>query len=386
MKTRDISTLPDFGGQEKAMQTYLREGEQRAFDLENRGPIRFNSDGTLAKEILDSYSRYGFYIFEGVLKTEELLDIEKDVQAILERLPQTKGSKVDSTGRPALAVDCKGRNLGWAKPLGDPFGGTSQNHGRHQVKMTEPEIDSFAPEEIVYVIGGSLQFSDACLRVYGHPELLAVAGEINGKDFVPFNEALFLKEPGRGASVSWHQDGFTHWEKPDWDEGTHGFNFMAQLYGCTAANGLWVVPGSHKKGKLDITKMLVVGEAERIPEAVPFICAPGDVAICNRQCIHGSFANTSPDWRVTVNFGFHRRASVLNVESGGIHNDVAFYDDERIRTRSRLIAYGINARKQRFPNEVSFVYEPFKNSLDDFVWNEDSRKDIKDYNLLDLGI
>ena len=74
------------------------------------------------------------------------------------------------------------------------------------------------------------------------------------------------------------------------------------------------------------------------------------------------------------------------MESGGIHNDVAFYDDERIRTRSRLIAYGINARKQRFPNEVSFVYEPFKNSLDDFVWNEDSRKDIKDYNLLDLGI
>ena len=381
-----IAVSADFGEQETAMQKYLKEGEKRAFSLGNRGPIKFNQDGTLDQGILDSYSRCGFYIFEGVLKSEELVDIEADVENILDRLPTEKGSPVDSKGRPALAVDCKGRTLHWSKPLGDPYGGTLQNHGRHQIKMTEPVADSSAPKEVVYVITGSLQFSEACLRVYGHPELLAVAREINGEDFVPFNEALYLKEPGRGASVSWHQDGFTHWENPDWNEGTHGFNFMAQLYGCTAANGLWVVPGSHKRGKLDISELLVEGEAERIPEAVPMICAPGDVAICNRQSIHGSFANTSPDWRVTVNFGFHRRASVLNVESGGIHNDVAFYDDERINERSRLIAYAINARQERFPKETPFVYAPFKETLGDFKWSVDSKKDIKDYNLLDLGI
>ena len=116
------------------------------------------------------------------------------------------------------------------------------------------------------------------------------------------------------------------------------------------------------------------------------ICAPGDVAICNRQSIHGSFANTSPDWRVTVNFGFHRRSSVLNVESGGIHNGVAFYDDERIKKRSRLIGYAINARQQRFPEEQPFVYEPFKDAISDYCWDENSKRDIKDYNLLDLGI
>ncbi|GIS65994.1 MAG: hypothetical protein CM1200mP4_3420 [Rhodospirillaceae bacterium] len=37
----------------------------------------------------------------------------------------------------------------------------------------------------------------------------------------------------RGLCV-WHQDGQTHWKKPDLDEYTHGFNFMAQLYGCNA--------------------------------------------------------------------------------------------------------------------------------------------------------
>ena len=73
------------------------------------------------------------------------------------------------------------------------------------------------------------------------------------------------------------------------------------------------------------------------------VCAPGDVAICNRQSVHGSFANTSQDWRVTMNFGFHRKSSILNVESVGIHNDVAVYDEQRIRERSRLIGYGIDA-------------------------------------------
>ncbi len=103
---------------------------------------------------------------------------------------------------------------------------------------------------------GSLQFSEACLRVYGHPQLLAVARAVNGDDFTPFNEAVWIKQAGLGGSVAWHQDGWTHWESPALDEGTHGFNFMAQLYGCNAINGLWVVPGSHRIGKVDIKAMV----------------------------------------------------------------------------------------------------------------------------------
>ncbi len=57
---------------------------------------------------------------------------------------------------------------------------------------------------------------------------------INGADFAPFNEALFIKDPGVGAAVSWHQDGVTHWDNPAFDEDIHGFNFMAQMYGSTA--------------------------------------------------------------------------------------------------------------------------------------------------------
>ncbi|MCP3856260.1 MAG: phytanoyl-CoA dioxygenase family protein [Actinomycetia bacterium] len=93
--------------------------------------------------------------------------------------------------------------------------------------------------------------------LYGHPLLLTFAEAINGPDFVPFNDAIFVKKPGLGGSVSWHQDGVTHWDHPEWDEGIHGFSFQVQLCARTPANGLWAVPGSHKVGNTDIPAVAV---------------------------------------------------------------------------------------------------------------------------------
>jgi len=374
----------DYGPEELALRAYCAEGEKRAFALGNRGPVRFTSEGKVHPDILDAYWRCGFYVFENVLRPEELADIEADLHDILDRLPSERGSPVDRKGRPAIGADCKASTLLWSKPLGDPFGGTTLANGRHPVKMFEPTAAADAPKEIVYLILGSLQFSEAALRVYGHPHLLAVAAAINGEDFTPFNEALFIKEPGRGASVAWHQDGVTHWDSADWDQGSHGFNFMGQLYGCTPANGVWVVPGSHARGRADIRAMVAAAGSERLPDAVPLVCKPGDVAITNRQAVHGSFANTSRDWRVTVNFGFHRRRSVLGFEAGGIHNERAVYDDARIKERSRLIGYAIDARRKRFPDETPFVYKPQIGER--YEWNAAAKAGLKDYNLLDLSI
>lgn len=376
----------DYGDDEAAMQQYRADGEQRAHALGNRGPIRFEADGSLATEIAESYSANGFYIFTGVLGTDELADIEADLIDVLDRAPVGPKTKVDRHGRPALGADCQARNISGVRPLSDPVGGSKANYGRHPAKMTEPEAPEGSPEWVVQLVLGSLQFSDACLRVYGHPELLKVAAAINGPDFTPFNEALWIKQPYLGGSVAWHQDPWTHWESPDLDEGTHGFNFMAQLYGCDSTNGLWVVPGSHRRGKADIAAAVEAIGSDRLPDAVPVLCGPGDVCITNRQAIHGSFANTSPNARVTVGFGFHRRASVLGVESGGVHSPLATYDDEYIFERSKLIAYAIDARQQRFPDEERFEYAPFAGRDDEFRWNDAARAAIKDYNLRDLGI
>jgi hypothetical protein len=368
------------------MEKYRAAGTRRALALDNRGPIRFSDDGSLDKQILDAYWKYGFYVFTNVLTAEERADLEQDVTALLDNAPLTRGGKVDRHGRPALGANCKGRNVSMVKPLSDIYGGTGANHGRHPTAMAEPIAGSDAPEFVMQLLLGPLQHSEAHLRLYGHPQMLAVAEAVNGPDFVPFNEAIWVKLPRLGGSVSWHQDGWTHWDCPTLDAGTHGFNFMAQLYGCDASNGLWVVPGSHNQGKVDIKAMAAKAGSDRLPDAVPLICDPGDIVICNRQAVHGSFANTSDAIRVTLNFGFHRRRSVLNVRSGGVHNPVSLYDDNYISQRSRVIAYGINARSKRFQHEKPYRYAPLADKMTEFEWNDEAKASMHDYNLQDMGI
>ena len=375
-----------YGDEADAMKAYLINGEKNALALGNRGPIAFDENGDLSSTIKEAYSKNGFYIFESVLNNEEVEDIKEDLENLRQQFPTGPESSLNAKGEPAMNAESKSLTLVWSKPLGDPLGGTELANGRHQIKMFEPEAKEDAPMAVPLILLGSLQFSDACLRTYAHPKLLKVAESINGKDFAPFNEALFIKEPGIGAAVSWHQDGVTHWESESFDEEIHGFNFMAQVYGSTAVNGVWVVPGTHKVGKIDIKKIVAETGSERIDGAVPIVCNPGDVVICNRQLLHGSFPNCGFEPRVTVNFGFHKRSSVIGTQGGGIHSEAQVFDDEIIERRSRSIGYAIEARKQKYPNEEAYKYYPFEQSGKSFVWNDSSREDLKDYNLEDLSI
>jgi hypothetical protein len=119
---------------------------------------------------------------------------------------------------------------------------------------------------------------------------------------------------------------------------------------------------------------------------VPLLCKAGDVCISNRQIVHGSFANTSPDWRVTLNFGFHRRSSILGATGFSIANENVPYDAERIRKRSEMIGYAIDARHQRFPGERPYVYQPHAKSGERFHWDEAARAATRAYNRNDLII
>ncbi|MCY4411299.1 MAG: phytanoyl-CoA dioxygenase family protein [Caldilineaceae bacterium] len=368
------------------MESYVREGKRMAYELGNRGPIRFNADGTLHQEIIDAYWRCGFYVLEGALADEELNDLRVDMENGLERAPYTKDATVDAQGRPALGVDLTRPSFRFAKPLSDPYGGTELVSGRHPAKMSEPAPPSDAPDYVINSIGSPLQIMDSCLRLYGHPQLLAIAAAINGPDFVPFTESVIVKRAGLGPSVAWHHDGTTHWDSPDWDEGTHGFNFMAQLYGSTAENGVWLLPGSHKLGKMDIKAMVEENGSDRLPGAAPMICEPGDVCMSNRQALHASFANTSPQKRITINFGFHRLQAVLNTRTKHGGTEVV-YDAERVVERSRIIALAIDARQQRFPNESRYVYKPLAGQEDANRWNDDTRVSLlRNYNLKDLSL
>ena len=363
---------------------YFDEGRARALALGNRGPVRFIGGGALHPDIVEAYWRTGFYVFEGLINDQELADITDDFNDLRRRLPTHRGSATNHNGTTAFGSDLEARTVIWGKALADPVGSTSASHGRHPVKMVEPTPGADAPDEVIYVLQGTLQCSDAHLRLYGHPDLLGIAAALNGDDFTPFNEGIFIKDPGLGPSVAWHRDGVTHWDSPDWDQGTHGFNMMAQVYGCGPENGVWVVNGSHKQRKADISAMADEAGSDRLANAVPLVCAPGDVAIVNRQAIHGSFPNTSSEPRVTLNIGFHRRASVLGAMGSGIHGVVGELDEERIAKRSEMIGWAISARQQQYPDEEPFDYQPLRGQT--FEWNEQARAEIRDYSLLDLSI
>ena len=129
--------------------------------------------------------------------------------------------------------------------------------------------------------------------------MLRVAATLSGEDFTPFNEVIFIKQPGLGGSVAWHQDGTTHWDTPIFDKGSHGLQFHGAVIRLQRRQRSAIVPGSHL-ARADIKAMCDAAGSDRLPEVVPLLCAPGDVGMCNRQAIHGSFANTSADIRVTT--------------------------------------------------------------------------------------
>ncbi|MEP3246937.1 MAG: phytanoyl-CoA dioxygenase family protein [Sneathiella sp.] len=371
----------------ETMADYIREGEDAAYRLANRGPIKLTPDGQLDPEILDAYWRQGFYVFENVIGSQELAELRADIERVLAEAPVDPDAEIDGQGRPALNAQFEKPAYRFTKPLSDPLGGTSLNNGRHPVKMLSPQAEAGAPEWTISLLDGNLQLMDAALRLAGHAGLLSVAEAICGPDFVPYTDVTFLKEPGLGPSVAWHQDGATHWTAEDWDEGAHGFNSMTQLYPSTAANCVWVIPGSHKLGKVDIKALVEKSGSERIEGAIPMLCQAGDVIVMNRQIVHGSFANSSVQRRVTINSGFFSMKRVMDVTATMLSGAVETFDAARITRRSRIIALAIDARQQKYPNEKRYCYQPFAGQEDRYRWTEENRaKMLKNYNLDNMYI
>ena len=149
------------------------------------------------------------------------------------------------------------------------------------------------------------------------------------------------------------------------------------------------MPGTHKQGRVDIKRLVAEnGGSEQLPGAMPLICAAGDVTIVNRQTLHGSFANSSPDIRVSITFGFHRRArcsarkTALSMKVEGVLLRRAAHRRARGRDRGRhrRPAAALSGR-------AGLRYQPFAGREDEFRFNDGTfDRVIRDYNLKDLAI
>jgi hypothetical protein len=341
----------------------VRRAAAAALALDNRGPLELTPAGQLAPHIVRGFEKYGFYVLEGarrlllghnlpgtasaahehnfnatgVIQREELLELRADVDNLLERAPVSADGELDARGRPAAALVPPSRwNL--AAPLSDPTGGRGRAPGTRMRTFT-PGAD--APVMVPRSLAKCLPNSDAALRLFGHPGLLAAAATLKGEDFAPGAGPSFqIKLPGLGPAVAWHQDG------------PQGFNFMAQLWGSTAENGVWLLPGSHHDGPIDILQLEEQYDGDRFPGAVPMVAAAGDVCIASRMSLHCSYPNTSVDKRITLNIGFATRDDVL--EQGAAQGK----GPEEVEERSRLIPIAMAARAERWPREAPFVLPP----------------------------
>ena len=342
---------------------YRADGIRRALALGNRGPMRFDEHGVLAEDILDAYHRCGFYVFTGVLSAEECAELKGDFTPLLDNAPVTETSDIDRYGRPVRFPGYY--TLG---AIGKP----------------DKDQEDTAP---VHLVSHPLMMMDSALRAYAHPHILRMAASVNGADFVPFHESIFNKEPGAGAPTPWHQDGRTHWtddgealEQPDGSGKTHGFNLSVSWSHCTPENGLWVVPGSHRRWRL-ANDGSFPPITERLPEAVPMMLEPGDCGMVNRSSLHGSFPNTTLERRNTMVMGFHKRDSAIGAETTNVHafrkpGDIKSvkYSEEYVLRRARMIPLAIDARRQRYPNETPYEYQG--SYLGDSCWNDRARAEI----------
>ena len=284
-----------------AMREYAIERQQAATRLRARGPLDLDTDGRLAPEILRAYRTHGFYVFENVVTPGEISQLRRAVNDVIDRArldpnPNStcrggqRSAETTPSSRSCWRSHCRIRGAA-PRCLPAAIRRRWQSHRR----LRRPGVHRSPDLRHVHVDAGG----PSPLRA---PGLLAVAASINGDDFVPYNDAIFVKKPGLGASVGWHQDGDALGQP-----GVACRHPRLQLPGATScdhcANALWVVPGSHHHGKADIKAMVAAnGGSDMLPDAVPLVCGAGDVTIANRQIVHGSFANSSPDPRVSITF------------------------------------------------------------------------------------
>lgn len=111
-----------------------------------------------------------------------------------------------------------------------------------------------------------------------------------------------------------------------------------------------------------------------LPNAVPMLMNPGDVGIHNRNCLHGAFPNLSEERRLTMVMSYYNRRYVVDAKARNAMGEKEaermiaegkqvirrklVMDEAHIRDKTRIIQVAIDARRERYPEETPYVYQP----------------------------
>ncbi len=138
------------------------------------------------------------------------------------------------------------------------------------------------------------------------PAILDAVETILGPDLLVWSVELFIKEPGDGTIVSWHQD-ITYWGMGETDEEVTAWLALSDV--SVEAGCMRFIPGSHKGGIVDHADTFadsnLLSRGQEIADvdedaAVPGPLKPGEMSLHHGRCFHASAPNNSGDRRIGV--------------------------------------------------------------------------------------
>lgn len=136
-----------------------------------------------------------------------------------------------------------------------------------------------------------------------HPHVLDAVESLLGPDLLCWNSSFFVKEPGDGRYVSWHQDA-TYWglSEPDVVTAWIALSESNRANGC-----MRVIPGTHRhqvthQDTWAANNMLSRGQEIAVEvdeaEAVDLVLEAGQMSLHHVLLAHGSGANPSKSRRI----------------------------------------------------------------------------------------
>jgi hypothetical protein len=140
-------------------------------------------------------------------------------------------------------------------------------------------------------------------KVVRHPAILDAVESIVGPDIVCWSSRFFIKDPGDGGFVSWHQD-VTYWGL---DVSENILTAWVALSPAKRGNGVMkVIPGTHRKvvphREGVASNMLLRGQEVAVEvdeaQAVYMELEPGEMSVHHGLMFHGSEDNRAGERRV----------------------------------------------------------------------------------------
>ncbi len=175
-----------------------------------------------------------------------------------------------------------------------------------------------------------------------HPKVLDAVESILGPNLLAWNTHWFIKEPGDGRYVGWHQD-LTYWHlEPD-----EAITAWIALSPATAESGaMRMVPGTHKRAVVahnDTWKegaMLTRGQEIAVDvdegSAIDVELAAGEMSLHHHKIFHASPANRANDRRIGLAVRYiptHVRQVAIASDSAALVRGVDTYNHFRHEPR-----------------------------------------------------